>query len=219
MASDELPTTLRGVGELPTEAAQNSCENIENIRRCEQLAAREQRLADREAAIDLAFQQFLEREQRLADRDKDVNAQWKELKERDEQWRARQRTEQEELDVRFAELDEKTNRLREEEERTTTRLKAEEERLKEVRKQLDERKMRWMEACREANAVTQHVAKPRLTPRDGRSGKENVHLQKQLEEQANHMNQIKRQHGSWGEQHQIASLQSESSAPEEATMA
>ncbi|CAE7402826.1 unnamed protein product [Symbiodinium natans] len=73
------------------------------------------------------------------------------------------------------------------------KLRAEEERCRELKRCLDERDARWHEAAKDASVVLKPHLKPRLSPR----GKENVELQRQLEEQRGLMHKIKRKQDSW----------------------
>eukprot|EP00438_Fugacium_kawagutii_P024564 Skav223344 [mRNA] locus=scaffold200:311462:314769:+ [translate_table: standard] len=68
------------------------------------------------------------------------------------------------------------------------KLKAEEDRCKELKRNLDERDARWHEAAKDATVILKPHLKPRLSPR----GKENMELQRQLEEQRDLMHKIKR---------------------------
>jgi len=192
-----------------------------------QLASREQRLAEREAdahadrraaeqMLMAREQAVLERERRLANREEDWRSQhlnemhkvstrqaelankWKELSVRQDEWRIQQMAEKEKLEALSLSLDKSAEEFREEEARTEARLKGEEERLKEVKRQIDERELRWSEACKEANVVRTHMLRPRFSPRSG-PGKENQELQRQLEEQASRMQQIKRGTSAWSQ--------------------
>lgn len=135
------------------------------LEREEQLVGHEQRLADRE-------EQLLGREKRLADREADLAERW-------EQFTSRRQ----EVESRSAELEQKSARLEEEEEK-----------LKEWWRQLEERELRWSEACKEAQVTKHYHPRQRLSPR---RGKENQELQRQLEEQQSRMHEIKRKSGSW----------------------
>lgn len=177
------------------------------------LANREQRLGEREASIHAGFQKreqqlfdreqnLLSREQRVAEREADVTDRWREFTERQEKWRLQRIAESEEFECRSADLDQTAAKLKEELDcrnaqldQKSFNLKGEEDRLKERWRQLDEREMRWGEACKEANVFKHVHPMHRFSPR---AGKENQELQKQLEEQQCRMQEIKRKPESWG---------------------
>ena len=60
--------------------------------------------------------------------------------------------------------------------------------MKELKRSLEERDARWHEAAKDATVILKPHLKPRLSPR----GKENMELQRQLEEQRGLMHKIKR---------------------------
>ena len=62
-----------------------------------------------------------------------------------------------------------------------------------MKRSLDERDARWHEAAKDATVILKPHLKPRLSPR----GKENMELQRQLEEQRGLMHKIKRNKDSW----------------------
>jgi len=157
----------------------------------QQLAAREQKLSEREETW--RSQQVAER-QELSERQAELADRWRELSDRQEQWRTQQMAEREELEARSVELDQAAAQIREDELRSSARIKEQEDRLRELQRQLNERDMRWAEACKDAHIVKQHLPKRRFSPR---GGKENHELQRQLEEQQLRMHEIKRKACSW----------------------
>jgi len=148
------------------------------------LVAREKRVADREADLAKMFDRLTEREEHhrqdcqvrandLASHKDELQAEALQLKNRCA-----------DLDCRSADLDQRE-----------VKLKAEEDRCKELKRNLDERDARWHEAAKDATVILKPHLKPRLSPR----GKENMELQRQLEEQRGLMHKIKRKQDSWAE--------------------
>lgn len=164
----------------------------------EKLRAREQRVCERE-------QDLVTREKRVADREADLAKMFDRLTEREEQHRqecqvrtkdlALQKEELQaeslELKNRCADLDCRNADLDQRE----VKLKTEEDRCKELKRNLDERDARWHEAAKDATVILKPHLKPRLSPR----GKENLELQRQLEEQRGLMHKIKRKQDSWAD--------------------
>lgn len=176
----------------------------ELVSREQQLAAREQELASREVELQAGLrdreQRILGRERRCADREEQLADQERRLVDRETQVLGREkRLADREADLaerweRFATRREEFEILNSELEQLGSRLRGEEEKMKEWRRQLDERELRWSEACNENHLIKHYHPKRRLSPR---SGKENQELQRQLEEQQSRMHEIKRQSGSW----------------------
>jgi len=189
------------------------------------LAEREQRLADREAdaytGLRAREQQLLERERQLSERERqssereerwrdqerkesqeiaerqaELANRWKECSDRQEQWRTQQLAENEEMKARAEGVAEFDRRLRAEEADAARRTKEQEERLSDLRQQLQERDLRWAEACKDVHVLKQHLPKTRFSPR---GNKENQELLRQLEEQQGRMHEIKRKPTSWGQ--------------------
>jgi len=149
------------------------------------LVCRETRVADREADLAKMFDRLTEREEHhrrenqtrhgeLVSKEEGLRAQAQDVHERSA-----------DLNCRSADLDQRE-----------VKLKAEEDRCRELKRSLDERDARWHEAAKDASVVLKPHLKPRLSPR---GGKENVELQKQLEEQRGLMHKIKRKQDSWAE--------------------
>ena len=148
------------------------------------LVAREKRVADREADLAKMFDRLTEREEHHRQdsqvRANDLASQKDELQAEALQLKNRCA----DLDCRSADLDQRE-----------VKLKAEEDRCKELKRNLDERDARWHEAAKDATVILKPHLKPRLSPR----GKENMELQRQLEEQRGLMHKIKRKQDSWAE--------------------
>jgi len=182
--------------------AEREAEMHDDRRTAEQaLYARERAALERDAQLARREEewraQHLAERQELLDRQADLAGGWKELSQRQEEWRAQQIAEKDDLEATALELERASASFREEEAHIEKRLREEEERLREVRRVLDERDLRWAEACKDATVARAHVPRARLTPRSAPPGKENQELQRQLEEQAHRMQQIKRNGGSW----------------------
>jgi len=185
--------------------AEHAARQRELVSREQQLAAREQELASREAEMQAGLrdreQHVLSRERRCADREEQLAEQERRLADREDQVLGREkRLADREADLaerweRFATRREEIDSQSSELERLGERLREEEDKLKEWRRQLEERELRWSDACNEAQLIKHYHPKPkrRLSPR---SGKENE-LQRQLEEQQSRMHEIKRKSGSW----------------------
>jgi len=139
------------------------------------LVAREKRVADREADLAKMFDRLTEREAQYR---KESQARSGDLTAKEEELRAQVR----DLKQRHADLD-----------HWEAKLKQDEERCRDLKRGLDERDARWQEASKDATVILKPHLKPRLSPR----GKENVELQRQLEEQRGLMHKIKRKQDSW----------------------
>jgi len=184
--------------------AEHVARQREIVSREQQLAAREQELASRETGLQAGLrdreQHVLSRERRCADREVQLAEQERRLADREAQVLGREkRLADREADLaerweKFATRREEVESLNSELEQFGARLRGEEEKMKEWRRQLEERELRWSEACNEAHLIKHYHPKRRLSPR---SGKENQELQRQLEEQQSRMHEIKRQSGSW----------------------
>ncbi|CAE7688149.1 unnamed protein product [Symbiodinium necroappetens] len=148
------------------------------------LVAREKRVADREADLAKMFDRLTEREEQQR---KESQSRLAELSSKEEGLKLQlqdARNRNADLHCRQADLDQREAKLR-----------AEEERCRDLKRGLDERDARWHEAAKDASLVLKPHLKPRMSPR----GKENVELQRQLEEQRGLMHKIKRKQDSWAE--------------------
>ncbi|CAE7711479.1 unnamed protein product [Symbiodinium sp. CCMP2456] len=185
----------------------NTCdaEDCRRARLQRELRMREERLEGRERNVTARESDLVSREKRVADREADLAKMFDRLTEREEQQRKESQSRLAELSskeeglklqlqdardrnadlhCRQADLDQREAKLRAEEER---------ERCRDLKRGLDERDARWHEAAKDASLVLKPHLKPRMSPR----GKENVELQRQLEEQRGLMHKIKRKQDSW----------------------
>mmetsp|Transcript_129469 Transcript_129469/g.182539 ORF Transcript_129469/g.182539 Transcript_129469/m.182539 type:complete len:474 (+) Transcript_129469:81-1502(+) len=146
------------------------------------LVSREKRVADREADLAKMFDRLTEREEQHR---KESQSRLAELSSKEEGLKQQlqdARNHNADLHCRQADLDQREAKLR-----------AEEERCRDLKRGLDERDARWHEAAKDASLVLKPHLKQRMSPR----GKENVELQRQLEEQRGLMHKIKRKQDSW----------------------
>lgn len=160
------------------------------------------------------MRQFEERVLQIGDREAELarmqqeNTRWsKELSNRAQELANRERDFAQREERCREDLDLGVARLREEEEKLRSRLGEEEEKLRCRRKQLDEREMQHIQAFKEANVLKQphHLLKHSRGGAANGGGKENQELKRQLEEQKEKLQGIKRQPGTWASDASCAS--------------